>query len=145
MKWVTILSILTTSVAQSAVIKSSELLKGVPRLPIGLYRHLRRTESLTASDRDRVAERYPTQYFTQQVSHDPTQPSDDTFEQRYWFDATYYRPGGPVILLDGGETDGKNRLTYIESGILRILSEATGGLRCATCIHFLMRNSNSSK
>lgn len=32
-----------------------------------------------------------------------------TFCQRYWIDASAYKPGGPVFVLDGGETSGKNR------------------------------------
>ena len=27
------------------------------------------------------------------------------FDLRYWFDTTYYKPGGPVIVLQAGETD----------------------------------------
>lgn len=51
-------------------------------------------------------------------------------EDRYWFDATYYKPGGPVFLLDGGETDGAGRLPFLKEGILQILAEATGGIGC---------------
>lgn len=32
--------------------------------------------------------------------------SDGTFPLRYWFDASHYKQGGPVIVLSGGETNG---------------------------------------
>lgn len=47
---------------------------------------------------------------------------------RYWYDATYYKPGGPVIALMSGETSGEDRLKYMQKGILAQLAQATGGL-----------------
>jgi Serine carboxypeptidase S28 len=47
---------------------------------------------------------------------------------RYWYDATYYKPGGPVIALMSGETSGEDRLPYMQKGILAQLAQATGGL-----------------
>lgn len=135
-------------VAQAAVatlaITSSELQKGVPALPLYLYRHLRRAEkqqalvSPTFQDTASTqltfaasAPAYEAHYFDQLISHDPDVPppaGQTTFRQRYWFDASFYKSGGPVFLLDGGETDGAGRLPFLEEGILRILSEATGGI-----------------
>jgi len=58
-------------------------------------------------------------------------------------DASSYEAGGPIYLLDGGETSGKNRyahplrtgslelndrVQFLENGILQILSNATNGL-----------------
>ena len=40
----------------------------------------------------------------------------------------HYKKGGPVIVLDGGETSGVNRLPFLKTGIVEILSNATGGL-----------------
>ncbi|KAK3362495.1 peptidase S28 [Lasiosphaeria hispida] len=54
--------------------------------------------------------------------------SDDTFDLRFWFDASHYKAGGPVIVLQGGETSGIDRLPFLQKGILAILAEATGGL-----------------
>lgn len=54
--------------------------------------------------------------------------TDDTFDLRYWFDATYYQEGGPVIVLQGGETSGVGRLPFLQKGIVNILAQATGGL-----------------
>ncbi|CAN8101854.1 unnamed protein product [Discula destructiva] len=53
---------------------------------------------------------------------------DGTFNLRYWFDASYYREGGPVIVLQSGETSGVGRLPYLQKGIVNILARATGGL-----------------
>lgn len=54
--------------------------------------------------------------------------SDGSFQLRYWFDAQYYKPGGPVIMLSAGELDGAPRLPYLQKGIVNILAKATGGL-----------------
>ena len=54
--------------------------------------------------------------------------SDGMFNLRYWFDATYYKEGGPVIVLESGETDGTGRLPYLQKGILHQLAEATNGV-----------------
>ncbi|KAL7421306.1 Serine carboxypeptidase S28 [Cryptotrichosporon argae] len=70
---------------------------------------------------------YTAHYHTQPVSHfDPA--VNGTFGQRYWADASAYTPGGPVFVLDGGETSGEDRLPFLEHGILQILANATGGL-----------------
>jgi hypothetical protein len=54
--------------------------------------------------------------------------SHDSFPMRYWFDTRYYREGGPVIVLAGGETSGEDRLPFLQKGIVAILAEATGGI-----------------
>lgn len=51
-----------------------------------------------------------------------------TFKQRYVFDSTYYKPGGPVYLYISGETSVESRLSNLETGIIQILMNATGGL-----------------
>jgi hypothetical protein len=52
----------------------------------------------------------------------------DRFNLRYWFDARYYKPGGPVIVLQSGETDGTGRLVYLQKGLLHDLAQATNGI-----------------
>lgn len=52
----------------------------------------------------------------------------DTFNLQYWFDASYYKPGGPVFVLLGGETLGSNRLPFLQKGIVHQVIEATNGL-----------------
>ncbi|ERS94874.1 hypothetical protein HMPREF1624_08772 [Sporothrix schenckii ATCC 58251] len=53
---------------------------------------------------------------------------NDTFPLRYWFDASAYQPGGPVIVLAAGETNGANRLPFLQKGIAARLAQATHGL-----------------
>ena len=68
-------------------------------------------------------------WFRQPIDHfnpDITQH----FRQRYWINTRHYRPGtgAPVIVLDGGETSGFNRLPFLDKGIVDILAKATGGV-----------------
>ncbi|GAM90917.1 hypothetical protein ANO11243_089640 [Dothideomycetidae sp. 11243] len=76
---------------------------------------------------------YPTYNLSVPVDHFPYdcmyEPhSDDSFPLRYWFDASNYQEGGPVIVLLGGEDDGPDRLPYLQKGILAQLSKATNGI-----------------
>lgn len=68
----------------------------------------------------------PIDHFHNDSKYEPH--SDGTFNLRYWFDATYYKPGGPVIVLQSGEADGSERLIFLQKGILHELAEATSGL-----------------
>ena len=54
--------------------------------------------------------------------------SSKTFNNRYWFDASHYKKGGPVIVLQSGETDATSRLPYLQKGIVAILAKATNGI-----------------
>lgn len=152
------LAVLAAATVHSHRPESDRLIKEVPALPIGLYRHLRAAEARQA-DQDRPyssssydsghqipfssassSTKFAPHEFDQLVSHDPNVPGPfardassgqvvpATFKQRYWFDASFYREGGPVYLLDAGETNAEGRLPFLESGILKILSEATGGI-----------------
>jgi hypothetical protein len=76
---------------------------------------------------------YTAYYFEQLIDHFPTSsryaPNDNgTFQQRYWFDDTYYKPGGPIFLYIGGEVSGTSRFSNLETGIIQILMNATNGL-----------------
>ena len=42
--------------------------------------------------------------------------SNGTFNMRYWFDATHYKAGGPVIALMSGEDTGDDRLPFLSQG-----------------------------
>jgi hypothetical protein len=46
----------------------------------------------------------PTDHFHNESQYEPH--SDEFFPLRYWFDASYYEDGGPVIVLGAGETSG---------------------------------------
>lgn len=71
---------------------------------------------------------FPDQWFTQPIDHFSN--SSDTFKQRYWINTRHYTPGsgGPVIVLDGGETSGEDRIPFLDTGIVEILARATGGV-----------------
>ncbi len=76
---------------------------------------------------------YPKQYFDIPVDHFPDNPkyaphTNRTFKNRYWFDDSHYKPGGPVIILQSGETNALSRLPYMQNGILALLAEATNGM-----------------
>lgn len=68
----------------------------------------------------------PVDHFHNESKYEPH--SDATFPLRYWFDATYYKPGGPVIVLESGETSAVGRLPFLQKGIVYQLAKATGGL-----------------
>ncbi|GBE84978.1 Probable extracellular serine [Sparassis crispa] len=72
--------------------------------------------------------KFPAHWFTQPLDHFSN--SSYTFQQRYWINTRHYRPGskGPVIVLDGGETSGEDRLPFLDTGIVEILANATGGV-----------------
>lgn len=69
---------------------------------------------------------FPPQWFEQPVDH--FSKNSKTFSQRYWVSKRHYKKGGPVIVLDGGETSGENRLLFLDTGIVDILAKATNGL-----------------
>lgn len=74
------------------------------------------------------APEFPEQWFTQPLDHFSN--DTHTFEQRYWISTRHYRPrsDAPVIVLEGGETSGENRLPFLDTGIVDILTKATGGV-----------------
>ncbi|KAI9899926.1 hypothetical protein N3K66_004188 [Trichothecium roseum] len=68
----------------------------------------------------------PIDHFHNESRYEPHE--DGHFDLRYWVDDTYYRPGGPVIMIGSGEFTSVARVPYITRGIGKILAEATGGL-----------------
>ena len=68
----------------------------------------------------------PIDHFHNESRYEPHE--HDTFNLRYWYDAQFYKPGGPVIVLCGGETSGADRLPFLQKGIVYELAKATGGL-----------------
>jgi hypothetical protein len=71
---------------------------------------------------------FPAQWFPQPLDH--FSKSSETFGQRYWINTRHYRPrqGAPVIVIDGGETSGEDRLPFLDTGIADIVAKATGGI-----------------
>ncbi len=75
---------------------------------------------------------YKPQCFPQPLDHFDKH-NKVTFCQRYWVSTEFFKKGskgadGPVFVLDGGETSGANRLPFLETGIINILSNATNGI-----------------
>jgi Serine carboxypeptidase S28 len=68
------------------------------------------------------------QWFIQPLDHFSS--SGHTFRQRFWINSRHYNPeaGGPVFVLDSGETSGEDRLPFLDTGIMEILARATGGI-----------------
>ncbi|KAF2232140.1 peptidase S28 [Viridothelium virens] len=68
----------------------------------------------------------PIDHFQNESLYEPH--TNGTFNLRYWFDASYYAPGGPVIVLESGEDTGDDRLPYLQKGLLHQLAQATNGI-----------------
>ena len=68
----------------------------------------------------------PIDHFHNESKYEPH--SDEKFDLRYWFDAQFYEPGGPVFVLGAGETDGEGRLPFLEKGIVHEIAKATKGV-----------------
>lgn len=76
---------------------------------------------------------YPARYLDVPIDHFHNDSlyephTNETFKLRYWFDPSHYKEGGPVIVLQSGETSGVGRLPFLQKGIVAQLAEATGGL-----------------
>lgn len=71
-------------------------------------------------------EEFAEQWFEQPLDHFSN--DSHTFLQRYWVNDRHYKEGGPVIVLDGGETSGEDRIPFLDTGIVEILANATHGL-----------------
>lgn len=68
----------------------------------------------------------PVDHFHNETKYEPH--SNATFPLRYWYDASHYSPGGPVIILQSGETDAAGRLVFMQKGILAQMAQATHGI-----------------
>jgi hypothetical protein len=54
--------------------------------------------------------------------------SDEFFNLRFWFDASRYKQGGPVIVLAFGERSGAERLPFLHQGIIAQLALSLNGI-----------------
>ena len=98
--------------------------------PVGFLDSRSRGQTLESRQADST---YPAHTIDMPIDHFPDSPryaphTNATFSQRYYFDSTYYKPGGPVYLYIGGETSGPSRFPNLETGIIQILMNATNGL-----------------
>ncbi|KAJ7115068.1 extracelular serine carboxypeptidase [Mycena crocata] len=73
--------------------------------------------------------------FSQLTNHFPNDtfygppPVNATFTQRFVVNDTFYKPGGPVFLLDSGETSATGgRTRYLLTGVIAELAQATNGI-----------------
>ncbi|KAJ7336139.1 hypothetical protein DFH08DRAFT_939240 [Mycena albidolilacea] len=72
--------------------------------------------------------------FNQITNHFPNDefygppPINQTFLQHYLVNDTFYQPGGPIFLLDSGETSAQSRKAFLLTGIVLELAQATRGM-----------------
>jgi hypothetical protein len=70
--------------------------------------------------------------FNQLVNHFPNDPFygpppvNETFLQRYVVNDTFYKAGGPIFLIDSGETSATARNRFLLTGLVAELAQATG-------------------
>jgi hypothetical protein len=69
-------------------------------------------------------------------------PINQTFLQHYLINDTFYQPGGPIFLLDSGETSAQARNAFLLTGIVAELAQAT---RCvhSFCDRYLVQKPTS--
>ena len=91
------------------------------------FQHSDATQTYFHVDGNSKKKEFPDQWFEQPLDHFDSD-NKHTWKQRYWVNKRHYKTGGPVIVLDGGETSGKNRIPFLDTGIVEILANATGGL-----------------
>jgi hypothetical protein len=68
----------------------------------------------------------PVDHFHNESQYEPH--SNGKFNLRYYFDASHYKAGGPIIILEGGETGADDRLPYLQKGLLAQLAQVTNGI-----------------
>ncbi|KAH8924703.1 peptidase S28 [Atractiella rhizophila] len=72
------------------------------------------------------------QWFDQRLSHfDVGTAGNTTWKQRYWYNSTAYKPGGPVILFDIGEVEGSPSWVSYGTTVANALMDELGGLGIA--------------
>ncbi|PIL22459.1 hypothetical protein GSI_15147 [Ganoderma sinense ZZ0214-1] len=82
-------------------------------------------------EKDALRGKFPEHWFSQPLDHFSGDGQlTETWRQRYWINTRHYVPGEntPVIVIDGGETSGEDRLGFLDTGIADILARATGGI-----------------
>ena len=120
-----LLSLVSLTIAKSASQPISSLKSGVAP-------NLSRRQGLLKRDVD-PSTLYPAYNLSVPIDHFHNESmyephSSGMFNLRYFFDATYYKPGGPVIVLASGEDEATDRLPYLQKGIAHQLAVATNGI-----------------
>ncbi|KAH9886027.1 peptidase S28 [Cubamyces lactineus] len=79
--------------------------RGVPKVHVESYEVTHKTTGEALPPLDTVY------LFDQLIDHD--NPALGTFQQRYWVSSQYYQPGGPILLMNGGEGDATELIAYL--------------------------------
>ncbi|KAL4892232.1 serine carboxypeptidase S28-domain-containing protein [Aspergillus ambiguus] len=120
--WSLVLLTAATSLVQAAQLSALDVLSNP---------HLRRTQQPSGPQSAEII--YPAHYLSVPVDHFHNESryephSDEHFPLRYWFDAQYYRHGGPVFVIAAGETSGEDRFPFLSQGIVTQLAEKYHGI-----------------
>ncbi|KAF2729219.1 hypothetical protein EJ04DRAFT_502727 [Polyplosphaeria fusca] len=112
---------LLTALAGTATCAAGSRLSGSRDVAAGVERRQDAEATYKAHTLDVPIDHFP---------HSPRYPSHvkGTFKQRYFFDSSYYKSGGPVFLYIGGETSGESRFSNLKTGIIQILMQEFNGL-----------------
>lgn len=97
-------SLQIASFAEAAVPRADKIFRQHAQLPSSGGLTARQVASINGSD-------YPPSWMT--IPADHFNDSDTrTFQNRYWFNATFYREGGPVFWFDSGEQNAQPLVPY---------------------------------
>ncbi|CAO0802202.1 unnamed protein product [Mucor circinelloides] len=77
-------------------------------------------------DKDKLPEKYGPFYFDQPIDHFSS--NQTTFKHRYWANTDAYKPGGPVILYNAGETPADGRSYYVVNSTMAELAKNLNGI-----------------
>lgn len=69
---------------------------------------------------------YTTYYFEQPLNHND--PKSITFKNRYWVETKYYKPGGPVIITNGGEGNAYPADGYFMNTVFKLMAQEMNGI-----------------
>ncbi|KAK2465388.1 hypothetical protein APHAL10511_002742 [Amanita phalloides] len=122
------LAVIAAFLAFLSTSRALGLLNGPQAANFWRLSQLQKTKSSRQLAAGSIAEFKP-RWFRQPLDHFNNETTD-TWLQRYWVSTRHYKPGsgGPVIVLDGGETDATERLPYLDTGIVDILTRYLGGV-----------------
>ncbi|KAF4126262.1 Serine carboxypeptidase S28 [Geosmithia morbida] len=112
----------------AGLLASTAAFRGLP-IPIGELSRQQQPAAIQSSLSASYPEynlSIPIDHFLNESIYEPH--SRNKFNLRYWFDAQFYKPGGPIFVLCGGETDAQDRLPFLQKGIVHEIAKATNGV-----------------
>ncbi|KAJ7215370.1 extracelular serine carboxypeptidase-like protein [Mycena pura] len=101
----------------SRMLLQRKLQKGAPKLPLS-----RQVGARASNTFNQITNHFPNDPF-----YGPP-PTNETFLQNYIVNDTFYKTGGPIFLLDSGETSARSRNSVLLTGVIAELAQATGGM-----------------